>query len=159
MKPKTARHHRRWVLRLFEWAVLVCIIGLLCSLFLQRMDRMQGLIEKRNFEATVQVLQAAVFLAATVGSEDLVAQGNPVKVYQQQFGMLPTNYLGELAPSDAAAAPSGHWYFDRQDKILVYRVANKRFVKQLSQAKLQIDRDEVSGRLSLITLKNVCWQL
>ena len=159
MKPKTASHHRRWVLRLFEWAVLVCIIGWLCSLFLQRMGRMQALIEQRNCEATVKVLQAAVFLASTVESEDFNAEANPVTVYQQQFGILPENYLGELEPLQVASAPDGSWYFDRQEKILVYRVANKSFVEPLAQLELQIVVDAASGRLTLKRMKGLGWRL
>jgi general secretion pathway protein G len=50
----------------------------------------------------------------------LLENSNPM----EQLSQTPSNYLGELASSEAAAAPGGNWYFDRGERSLVYRVNN-----------------------------------
>ena len=66
MKPKSAGHHRRWVLRLFEWVVMACIVALLIGLFLNRVGQAQAMIERQNFQTTVRTLQAAVMLQSVI---------------------------------------------------------------------------------------------
>lgn len=133
MKPKTASHHRRWVLRLFEWAVLLLVILLLMSLFLQRSERLQAEAERLTFQATVDALQSAVRYISLLQDQRpalygaLLKEGNPMPLLAVDPAQVPSNYLGELQRPDPRNIAGGQWYFDRSAGVLVYRVKNRRF--------------------------------
>ena len=38
---------------------------------------------------------------------------------------LPANYVGELERPDPTAVEDGSWYFDKAERVLVYRVRNR----------------------------------
>jgi len=129
VKPKSADHHRRWVLRLFEWGLLTCMIALLVGLFLNHVGRAQAEIERRNFLTTVRGMQTAVLLQSIIRPKKMVPGGNPAKAFYQQFGILPVGYVGELQRPDPAAVTGGSWYFDSGEHQLVYRVGNPRYFR------------------------------
>jgi hypothetical protein len=126
MRLKTATHHRRWTLRLFEWGVLTAIILVLMGVFLGRMRHLQVEVERLNVQATVDSLRAAVLLAAVKGGANGRARpvpgGNPVRLLQEQTGLAPNGYLGELDNPDPADIAPGSWYFDHRQGVLIYRV-------------------------------------
>lgn len=129
MKPKTEVHRRRWLLRLLEWGVLVCVIALLAGMLLNRMGRAQAEIERRNFLSTVRAMRAAVLLQSVVRPKDAAPGGNPAAVYREQFGLLPTGYVGQLDRPDPASVAGGGWYFDTGKRQLVYRVRCERYFR------------------------------
>ena len=81
-------------------------------MFLNRMGRAQAEIERRNFQSTVMAMQAAVLLQSVVRHEDVAPGDDPALVYREQFGLLPTGYVGRLDRPDPAAVAGGEWYFD-----------------------------------------------
>ncbi len=133
MKPKTASHHRRWVLRLFEWAALLLVILLLMNWFLQRSERLQAEAERLTFQATVDALQSAVRCISLLQDQrpalygTLLKEGNPMPLLAVAPSQVPANYLGELQRPDPRNIAGGQWYFDRSAGVLVYRVKNSRF--------------------------------
>jgi hypothetical protein len=128
MKPKTPLHHKRWTLRLFEWGVLTCIILILIGVFLNKMRHLQAKAERLNVQATVENMRAAVLLAGILHQDResvraaLRPGGNPVALLEEETGLVPARYLGELDEADPGRIAPGHWYFDRSSQSLVYRL-------------------------------------
>ena len=161
MKTKSKEHRRRWLLRLFEWGVLVCIIALLAGIFLNRMGRAQAEIERQNFLSTVRAMRAAVLLQSVVRPKDVAPGGNPAAVYRDQFGLLPTGYVGQLDQPDPAAAAGASWYFDTGKRQLVYRVGSERYFRSnLSgppRVRLEMVAEAGSGHLTVRVLNDGKW--
>lgn len=153
VKSKTEAHRRRWMLRLFEWGVLVCIIASLYGMFLNRMGRVQAEIERQNFLTTVRTMQAAVLLQSVIRPGDAAPGDNPAEVYRHQFGLLPTGYVGQLERPDPASVAGGGWYFDTKERQLVYRVRSERYFQSNLQGpprmRLKLIREDGSGRLTM----------
>ncbi|OEU62111.1 MAG: hypothetical protein BA870_03045 [Desulfuromonadales bacterium C00003094] len=124
MKPKTASHHRRWVLRVFEWALLVSVVMLLMGVLLQKVEQLQAEAERLSFEGVVNSLKAAVMLDSFVNNPtEAISEGdNPMQLMDQ----LPSNYLGILDASDPAVQADGQWYFDKVQRLLIYRTQKYR---------------------------------
>ena len=161
MKPKTEVHRRRWLLRLFEWGVLVCIIALLAGMFLNRMGRAQAEIERQNFLSTVRAMRAAVLLQSVVRPEDVAPGGNPAAVYRDQFGLLPNGYVGQLDRPDPASVAGGAWDFDTGKRQLVYRVRSGRYfrsnLKGPPRMRLEMVAKEDSDHLTVRVLNDGKW--
>ncbi len=124
MKPKMASHHRRWVLRVFEWALLVAVVMLLIGVLLQKVEQLQTEAERLSFEGVVNSLNAAVMLDSFVNNPiAALSEGdNPMQLLDQ----LPSNYLGTWDDSDSAVQADGQWYFDKVQRLLIYRTRKYR---------------------------------
>ena len=161
MKAKSAGHHRRWVLRLFEWGAITCVIALLCGLFLDRMGRAQAAIERQNFMTTVRAMQTAALLQSVIRPREAAPGGNPAAVYREQFGLLPAGYAGELEEPDPAAVVVGSWYFDKKARQLVYRIrCTDYFRSKLGGAprlRMALTREADSDRLTVQVLDDGDW--
>lgn len=163
MKAKSAGHHRRWVLRLFEWGVLACIVALLIGLFLNRVGQARAMIEQQNFLTTVRTLQAAVTLQSVIHPQEAIPGGNPVTAHQQQFGIVPAGYIGELASPDPASVAGGSWYFDRKERRLVYRVSSTDYfrcrLRGPPRIRLQVVRQAGTETLTVQLLDDGQWRV
>ena len=161
VKPKSAAHHRRWVLRLFEWGVITCIIAVLCGVFLNRMGRAQAMIERQNFLTTVSAMQTAALLQSVMRPQEVAPGDNPAEVYHNQFGLLPAGYVGEPDRPDPAAVAGGDWYFDKGDKRLVYRVRSTGYFRSrlpgAARIRMQLARQADSDRLTVNVLDDGEW--
>lgn len=108
---------------LFELAVVLVVIAILGTVFLQRVLFYQ---EEAERVAVAQVLShTRTSLEARVRSLHLrgkaaevlaLAQENPIS----WLGRAPPNYLGEVFAPDLRNLEGGNWYFDGSTKILVY---------------------------------------
>lgn len=151
------------MLRLFEWGVVVCIIALLAGIFLNRVGRAQAEIERQNFLATFRGMQAAVLLQSIIRPEEIAPGDNPATVYHDQFGLLPTGYVGELDRPDPAAVPGGSWYFDSGKGHLVYRVRSKRYFRSTlngpPRMRLAMIRDNGSSILTMKIMDGGDWTI
>ena len=110
---------------LLELVIAICIIALLIAIALDRLLGLRVEAERVAMEEVLGALRAGVALELV----SLVVQGadrdlaelhesNPMDSLMQ----VPATYLGELEGADPAGVRSGHWYFDRADRLLVYRV-------------------------------------
>ncbi|MEZ4484268.1 MAG: hypothetical protein R2864_06605 [Syntrophotaleaceae bacterium] len=124
MKLKTASHHRRWVLRLFEWAVLVSVVLLLIGVFLQRIEQLQVEAERLAFEGVVNSLNAAVMLCSISKNKagEVSAGDNPMRLLDQ----VPLNYIGVFDDPYPEGLAGGHWVFHRGQRLLIYRTKQYR---------------------------------
>lgn len=128
MKPKTPRHHKRWILRLFEWGVLACVILILMGVFLRKVRYLQAEAERLNVQAMVENMRAAVLIAGILPAKQVLQRslaipgGNPVALLEAQTGLVPAGYMGELDEADQVRIATGSWYFDRPRQALIYRL-------------------------------------
>ena len=161
MKPKSVGHHRRWVLRLFEWGVIVSMIALLYGLFLNHMGRTQAAVERQNFLSTVRGMQAAVLMHSVIHPKEVTPGGNPATIYHQQYGLLPAGYVGEFDRPDPVTVTGGSWYFDSRARQLVYRVRSERYFRSSlmgpPRVRLIIARKADSSRLTVTILDDADW--
>ncbi|RME32746.1 MAG: hypothetical protein D6786_09705 [Gammaproteobacteria bacterium] len=125
---------RRPVSRL-ELVLALGLIALLIGFALQRLgdlaveaERIRLELSVRNMETGLRHHVAARILEGRL--QELAAEegANPVG----RIVMPPPAYLGELDHPDWKKIKGGSWYYDKQDRVLVYRVVNEdRFVSPL----------------------------
>jgi prepilin-type N-terminal cleavage/methylation domain-containing protein len=138
---------------LVELMVVICIVGILFGIALDRLMRFQELGERTAMEQNI----AAINVALTMKFAALVAAGrgqaieketsaNPVDLLARP----PENYLGALYAPAAETLPPRSWYFDRQSGDLVYVPGRTRYLTEPSDAtsglRFQIVLTEASPR-------------
>ena len=109
-------------LTLLELVIVICIIGVVGAVLLDRLRFYQEAAEKAAMENTVGVLKSALQLRVAAmllhGNEREVqslARGNPVDWLAEP----PRNYRGEFRAAQPQV-PLGSWYFDATGRELVY---------------------------------------
>ena len=156
-----------------ELTAALLILALLTGGFVERMIRIFAATERRFVETTVinlnSALQVRAAMAAMNGDwaairsmlrespmqaqapalpqQDPGVQGVYAEAIMEGVFFVPGNYLGELRVADVAGVPGGTWYFDRDDRVLVYRVDNAEFFSGEPVLKYRIavdyaDRDQ-----------------
>jgi prepilin-type N-terminal cleavage/methylation domain-containing protein len=122
------KKHTRRGFTLIELAVVVSIVALLAGILLSRGLYYQEQAEKVAIEQTLGTLRSALHLQVAGlllnGKADEIAHlpdQNPMDWLAEK----PKNYVGEYyTPKPGMVAP-GNWYFDLQNKNLVYLVNNR----------------------------------
>ena len=110
---------------LLELVIAICIIGLLIAFALQRLLGLRVEAERVVMEEVLGALRAGVAMQAV----SLIVQGRDgalARLHESNpmdsLAQLPSSYLGELDAADATRVAAGRWYFDRAERLLVYRV-------------------------------------
>jgi hypothetical protein len=103
--------------RYFEFFVVVILLGILGMVLVHQLDKMRSAMEEAGVQAEsvnirAQVLEALTHREAFGGR--LPASDNPV----DWMTTPPANYRGAL---DEMPDSVSVWYFDRRQKLLVYR--------------------------------------
>jgi general secretion pathway protein G len=122
---------------LVELMVVICIVGVLFGIAIDRLLRFQELGERTVMEQNI----AAINVALTMKFASLVASGrgpaiekevgaNPVDLLARP----PENYLGALFAPAPDTLPARSWYFDRQSGDLVYMPGRTRYLSEPADA-------------------------
>lgn len=103
--------------RYYEFALVVVLLGILALVLMRQLDQTRDQMEEAGMQLAAagiraQLLEVVAHREAFGGS--LPASDNPV----DWLPGPPRDYLGVLGQ---APTRSSVWYFDRQDKVLVYR--------------------------------------
>jgi prepilin-type N-terminal cleavage/methylation domain-containing protein len=113
---------------LFEFAVVVAIIGILMAVLLTRATGYQEQAEKAAMEQLLGTLDNALhyqiadlLMAGNMGAADRLVGRNPMEWLAEK----PKNYAGEYYAPQTGVVAAGNWYFDLQNKNLVYLVDNR----------------------------------
>lgn len=116
---------------LIELAVVVCVVALLATALLNRINFYQEQAEKAAMEHTVGVLRSALHLQMT----SLLAKSKeseiPALVRQNPMKWLaekPPNYAGEYFAPKPQDIEIGNWYFDLHRRNLIYLPRNNTFL-------------------------------
>ena len=119
-------------LSLVELVVVICIVAVLAGVLLGRLHGLQAEAERASVEHVIGALRSALALQVA----DAVAEGREGELARlagsdpmEQLAETPANYLGALDGPDPAAVRPGHWYFDRNRRLLVYRVRHADFLE------------------------------
>lgn len=163
---------------LLELVVVIILISVLGVIALSRYEQWRSAAEQAAIATMIGHLRSALGLevaqqALNGGLQILPRlQGkNPMKLLAQ----LPYNYQGELVSTDPKAQTPGTWYYDPEQRILVYNIhyferdkaaraqpSRLRFRIQLIYAdnnqNQRFDRrtDSIAG-LDLVSLDNYRW--
>ncbi|WP_395407831.1 hypothetical protein ACHMW6_14710 [Pseudoduganella sp. UC29_106] len=126
-KVNSVAHLQRGAGRL-EFAVVVAVLGVLMTVFLQRVQFYQAEAEQAAMQTVVAQLRTA--LAVKVGARYLRGENQKLSLLAEENPMtwlerLPPNYAGEYDGAKPGNLLSGHWYFDSHSKTLTY-LLNKR---------------------------------
>lgn len=115
---------RRRGMTLIELVAVVCAIGILAAILLDRFTLYQEIAERTQMDRTVAILRSALALKAagimTAGRFEEIASlrdDNPMDWLAER----PGNYIGELFDPEISEIPPGSWYFDRKTRELAYR--------------------------------------
>lgn len=134
---------------LIELAVVVCVVALLATALLNRINFYQEQAEKAAMEHTVGALRSALHLQMT----SLLAKSKeseiPVLVGQNPMKWLaekPPNYVGEYFAPKPQDIEIGNWYFDLHKRNLIYLPRNNTFL-HIEQSGLK----QVSFHVRLVT--------
>lgn len=119
--------HRKLGFTLIELAVVVAIVGILAAALLRSVVFYQEQAEKTAMEQLLGTLRSALHLqtAGLLVRSDLtgirrLADQNPMDWLAEK----PGNYAGEYYAPKPGMVESGNWYFDLQNKNLVYLANN-----------------------------------
>ena len=115
---------------LLELAVAIITIGILASIFLNRMQRYQEFVEKTVVEATVANIRSGLRLRVAelimqdrMNEMGSLSRENPMSWLEAP----PSNYVGQLAQAQDQRTPPGSWYFDQGRHELVYLLDRSRY--------------------------------
>ena len=121
---------RERVYSLLEFAIVISLISVLITFAIDRLLPLTIAAERVAMQQTVGAIKSALSIelagrAVTGGLADIakLEYSNPMAYLAE----IPTNYLGERAALEFSRIEPGNWYFDRQQRALVYRVRNQRF--------------------------------
>lgn len=119
---------------LLELVVVVIVVSVLFLAALNKVWSLQTTVERTTMDYNIGALRSALalqFVAMIVRKDEegirQLAGSNPMTLLNQR----PGNYLGEFTGVDPASLESGHWYFDRQQKVLTYLVKNRQFFQSV----------------------------
>jgi type II secretory pathway pseudopilin PulG len=121
--------------------VVICVVGVLFGIALDRFLRFQELGERTAMEQNL----AAINVALTMKFAALVAAGhgpaiekevgaNPVDLLARP----PENYLGALYAPAPESLPPRSWYFDRESGDLVYVAGRTRYLAETDGLRFQV---------------------
>jgi len=128
-KAGSVAHLQRGAGRL-EFAVVAAVLGVLMTVFLQRVQFYQAEAEQAAAQQVVAQLRTA--LAVRIGARylrgedrklELLALENPMSWLERP----PPNYGGEYDGAKPSDLLSGHWYFDSHSKMLTYLLARRNY--------------------------------
>lgn len=103
--------------RYFEFALVVTLLAILATVLLLALDDVRRDMEEAGVQAEAAAIRAQ--LLERVAHRE--AFGGPLPASENPLDWVdsrPGNYVGELA---GAPRDGGVWYFDKNDKTLVYR--------------------------------------
>ncbi len=110
-------------LSLIELAVVICIVMVLMSAFLNRMFYYQEQAEKAAMEGVAASIQSAltmryglILLHGQPSDVPALAHDNPLNWLQRK----PPNYAGEYYDPTPQAVTPGNWLFDLKTRELIY---------------------------------------
>lgn len=110
---------------LLELVIAIGIVGLLVALAINHLLSLRVEAERAALEQVVGGLRIAVLtkaLSLVASARDLelsqLPESNPIDYLLEP----PTGYLGEFDEPNPKDMPPGSWYFDRNRRLLVYRV-------------------------------------
>jgi general secretion pathway protein G len=133
---------------LLELMVVVSIIAVLATTLLNRIGVYQEQAEKAAMEQTVGSIRSALAMQFA----DLIVHGRvnevPSMLKQNPVTFLaqpPGNYVGEYYAPKPGDVVSGHWYFDLQNRNLIYSVNNKAHFKSEEDGRIRFQVRLVTG--------------
>lgn len=176
MNQQTLRN-RQQGFTLFELVIAGSLVLVLTTGTYIRYQSLQIEAEQAAFKGVISWLQAGINLTITdaysrhqLESISQLHQTNPMALMTRVM-TPPSNYLGELRSKNAAQVEPGHWYYDLDQRRLVYHVRytqnvdglvveNQRISFQLQgRHSLPGEIDgELAGRIRLVPDQYGLWQ-
>ena len=108
---------------LIELVIVICLVGILASVFFSRILYYQEMAEKAAMQQVVSALQTGLILqfghrlASGMGSEkNSIVTENPMNWMAQK----PGNYAGEFDTVKPTEIEPGNWAFDLSTRELIY---------------------------------------
>ena len=127
MKQLEWRNYRRTHL-----LIALTVIAFLFGAFLTRVNRLSA--ESERVAADQSVVTISTLLTQVVVKHALhgtlnelreYADTNPMRLLEAQLGTVPANYVGEVSRASMAQVRPGTWFFDADERELVYPYINR----------------------------------
>jgi type II secretory pathway pseudopilin PulG len=118
---------RRDGITLLEITLVIGLLAILAAVLATRLDRLQVDAERAAMAHVLHTVKSVIALqfASYVaegrrGDLGLLVGTNPMEL----LSTPPVNYLGSMHADDPGSVRGGHWYFDEDNRFLIYRVQN-----------------------------------
>ena len=115
---------------MLEITIVIGLLAALAGFLATRLGRLQLDAERAAMQQVLQGvrsvlnLQVASWLASGRSSDlQKLVGSNPM----EQFSPPPANYVGRVRTHDVSWIRGGQWYFDEDDRLLIYRVQNEQY--------------------------------
>lgn len=125
---RPARSGRIQGFSMLELVVVIVIIALLMAVAVSKYLALAVDAERVAMENVLGSLRSAVSLKMT----EAILRGNIGNLWQletsnpmERLAEVPSNYIGQLDNPDPASVKGGAWYFDLNERALIYRVRNE----------------------------------
>lgn len=115
---------------LLELVIVIVIISVLLVMAISRLLALQVDAERVTMESVAGILRSALGMKVADSIVNMKVADLPALEGSNPMDLLaetPKNYLGEKEGMDPEKLDDGNWYFDKQDKVLVYLVRHKGF--------------------------------
>ncbi len=132
---RRAPHRRSRGFSMFELVVYIISVSIIYAYASNRFVAFPADAERANFIAILTQLQSGVSLEFNLGMSRNSASALAVLDGANPMDLMlraPSNYLGALSSVDAASLPRRSWYFDLDNRELVYLVENTDQVYQVA---------------------------
>lgn len=146
---------------MLEWSLLLAVLVVLVLVFARQVRVMRAQGELAAVRSTLGALRTALVIDhlrknVMDGSSSVArVQRNPFELLQRR----PANYLGEMTPAQAVAAPAGSWVFDPDCACVGYVPMDPQWFDSPSgEAMAWYQLQGAPGPLQLLAKEAYVWQ-
>jgi hypothetical protein len=132
----------------FRLVAIVILVTVFMLAFLNYTNGISASLEKTSIRQTKNIINSTlvvVFANYTVKGEldrlNDVSGGNPFD-YLEKYGVVPTNYQGEIIDDDSLQDNVPGWYYDRANGLAIYKPF---YDDNLYQFTIVLDYRDVDG--------------
>jgi hypothetical protein len=116
----------------FETALVVILTGILMTVFHQKVQRLEADMDHAATDLMINQIRTQLLIfqneLTIAGKTGQLADYEGRNPFDRIFD-APSTYAGEIDGDQPALMAPGHWYFDKKDGRLIYRVINDRYFK------------------------------
>ncbi|HTT08839.1 MAG TPA: hypothetical protein VMH34_08635 [Gammaproteobacteria bacterium] len=116
----------------FETALVVILTSILATVFYHRVQRLEADMDHAAIDLMINQVSTQLLIFESeltmTGKTGQLAEYDGRNPFERIFS-APPNYAGEIDGDRPTLMAPGHWYFDKKNGQIIYRVVNDRYFK------------------------------